>query len=60
MLHVHARYYVRELRIKAYSQLLESYRSVTVASLCDAFGVDESFLDQCARFPSGIIWAVLS
>jgi 26S proteasome regulatory subunit N7 len=47
LLHIHTRYYVRELRIKAYSQLLESYRSVTVANLCNAFGVDETFLDKC-------------
>ena len=41
----HTRYYVREMRIKAYAQLLESYRSVTMASLSSAFGVSEAWLD---------------
>ena len=45
ILEKHARYYVREMRIKAYAQLLESYRSVTLKSLADAFGVGESFLE---------------
>lgn len=47
LLSVHARYYVREMRIKAYAQLLESYRSVTMKNLCDAFGVGEEFMDAC-------------
>lgn len=46
VLAVHSRFYVREMRIKAYSQLLESYRSVTLASLASAFGVSESFIDS--------------
>lgn len=46
ILEKHARYYVREMRIKAYSQLLESYRSVTLRSLADAFGVGEGFLER--------------
>ena len=41
----HARYYVREMRVKAYSQLLESYRSLGVGSLSEAFGVSEEFMD---------------
>ena len=45
LLSQHTRYYVREMRIKAYAQLLESYRSVTMASLCTAFGVNEPWLD---------------
>lgn len=45
LLSTHTRYYVREMRIKAYAQLLESYRSVTMASLCAAFGVSETFMD---------------
>ena len=45
VLEKHARYYVRELRIKAYAQFLESYKSVTLRSLADAFGVGESFLE---------------
>ncbi|KAM0748303.1 proteasome 26S subunit [Meredithblackwellia eburnea MCA 4105] len=51
LLSVHSRYYVREMRIKAYAQLLESYRSVTMGNLCAAFGVSESFIDaDLSRF----------
>ncbi|NXD32644.1 PSMD6 ATPase, partial [Spelaeornis formosus] len=51
LLSVHARYYTRELRIKAYAQLLESYRSVTLNSLASAFGVSTQWLDaDLARF----------
>ncbi|GAA5905078.1 hypothetical protein JCM6882_002434 [Rhodosporidiobolus microsporus] len=51
LLSPHARYYTRELRIKAYAQLLESYRSVTLESLAAAFGVSTQWLDaDLARF----------
>ncbi|KAG1762802.1 proteasome non-atpase regulatory subunit 6 [Suillus placidus] len=33
----HTRYYVREMRILAYSQLLESYRSLTLETLTVTF-----------------------
>jgi 26S proteasome regulatory subunit N7 len=46
VLHEHARYYVREMRIKAYTQLLESYRSMTIGNLADAFGVGESYIEK--------------
>ncbi|XP_077541542.1 regulatory particle non-ATPase 7 [Haemaphysalis longicornis] len=47
----HARFYVREMRILAYSQLLESYRSLTLQYMADAFGVTVAFIDQeLARF----------
>lgn len=42
----HAAYYIRELRIMAYSQLLQSYRSVTLASMAQIFGVSVEFVDQ--------------
>ena len=45
LLSVHARYYVREMRIKAYSQLLESYRSVTMKNLSASFGMSQGFID---------------
>lgn len=45
ILSVHAKYYTRELRIKAYGQLLESYSSVTVDNLSAAFGVTSEWLD---------------
>lgn len=46
LLSLHAHYYVREMRIKAYSQLLESYRSLTLKYMSDAFGVGEDFIDR--------------
>ncbi|XP_069793249.1 26S proteasome non-ATPase regulatory subunit 6 [Narcine bancroftii] len=42
----HYRYYVREMRILAYSQLLESYRSLTLTYMAEAFGVGAEFIDQ--------------
>ena len=42
----HARYYVREMRIKAYSQLLESYKTLTLERMCRSFGVSEAFMDR--------------
>lgn len=39
------------MRILAYAQLLESYRSLTLDSLATAFGVSTSFIDvDLARF----------
>lgn len=46
LLSPHARFYVREMRILAYSQLLESYRSLTLDSLAGAFGVSVEFVDR--------------
>ncbi|XP_053377033.1 26S proteasome non-ATPase regulatory subunit 6-like [Mercenaria mercenaria] len=45
-LNPHYRYYVREMRIVAYNQLLESYRSLTLEYMADAFGVTIQFIDQ--------------
>ena len=42
----HYRYYVREMRIHAYTQLLESYRSLTLDYMAKAFGVTTGFVDQ--------------
>ncbi|KAF9643433.1 PCI-domain-containing protein [Thelephora ganbajun] len=51
LLSQHTRYYVREMRILAYSQLLESYRSLTLESLSGAFGVSVDFVDnELSRF----------
>ncbi|GAA99530.1 uncharacterized protein L969DRAFT_86792 [Mixia osmundae IAM 14324] len=51
ILYLHTRYYVRELRLKAYAQLLESYRSVTLQNLSKAFNLSEDFLDaDLARY----------
>ncbi|KAG6873412.1 hypothetical protein C0995_015837 [Termitomyces sp. Mi166 len=42
----HAHFYIREMRILAYTQLLESYRSLTLESLSRAFGVGVEFVDN--------------
>ena len=42
----HTRYYIRELRIKAYTQLLESYRSLSLAHMAKSFGVSVEFIDK--------------
>lgn len=47
----HYRFYVREMRILAYSQFLEAYRSVTLSSIAATFGVSVEFMDrELARF----------
>ena len=46
LLSAHYRYYVREMRIVAYSQLLESYSSLTLEYMANAFGVTVHFIDQ--------------
>jgi len=47
----HVKFYCREVRINAYSQLLESYRSVQIRNMAAAFGVSIEFLDaELSRF----------
>ena len=46
LLSSHRKYFVRELRVKAYSQLLESYKSLTLESLARAFGVSVEWIDE--------------
>jgi 26S proteasome regulatory subunit N7 len=41
----HHRYFLREARVTAYGQFLQSYKSVTTASMAAAFAVSEEFLD---------------
>ncbi|XP_044758701.1 26S proteasome non-ATPase regulatory subunit 6 [Coccinella septempunctata] len=45
-MNAHYRFYVREMRILAYTQLLESYRSLTLQYMAEAFGVSVAFIDQ--------------
>jgi 26S proteasome regulatory subunit N7 len=45
LLYRHTAYYVREMRIIAYNQLLVSYKSLTLQSMAASFGVTESFID---------------
>jgi len=50
-LSLHACYLIKELRILAYTQYLDAYRSVVVESMAKAFGVSEAFLDvELSRF----------
>lgn len=44
--HPHYRFYVREMRVLAYTQLLESYRSLTLQYMAEAFGVTVDYIDQ--------------
>ncbi|CAO1430783.1 unnamed protein product [Diamesa hyperborea] len=51
MAHPHYRFFVREMRILAYTQQLESYRSLTLVSMATAFGVSVAYIDaELARF----------
>nr|KJB51170.1 hypothetical protein B456_008G204800 [Gossypium raimondii] len=45
-LHLHFRFYMREIRTVVYSQFLESYKSVTIEAMAKAFGVTVEFIDQ--------------
>ncbi len=49
LLSPHARFYVREMRILAYNQLLQSYRSLTLDSMARSFGVSIEFIDKCVN-----------
>ena len=42
----HCHFIIRELRIKAYAQLLESYRSLSLTAMADTFGVTDAFIDR--------------
>lgn len=50
----HANYYIREMRRKAYAQLLESYKALSLKSMAEAFGVSVEFLDNdlCKFIPN--------
>lgn len=53
-LNEHRTWYIREMRLLAYSQLLQSYRVVSLKSMASDFGVSVDFLDKdLARFISG-------
>lgn len=45
-LRVHGNYFMREMRCKAYAQLLESYKSLSLKSMARNFNVTEEFLDD--------------
>ncbi|KAK9890051.1 hypothetical protein WA026_008858 [Henosepilachna vigintioctopunctata] len=46
LFHPHYRYYVREMKVLAYSQLLESYRSLTLSYMSEQFGVSIDYIDE--------------
>jgi 26S proteasome regulatory subunit N7 len=49
----HVAAYVRHLRVRAYGQFLEAYKSVTLDGIASAFGVTTAFIDaELARFIS--------
>lgn len=51
MANPHYRFFVREMRILAYTQLLESYRSLTLPYMAEAFGVTVDYIDaELSRF----------
>ena len=45
-LHEHRGWFVREMRLRAYQQLLQSYRVVGLGSMAKDFGVSIDFLDR--------------
>ncbi|CAG9943745.1 unnamed protein product [Clonostachys rosea f. rosea IK726] len=50
-LHEHKNWFIREMRLRAYQQLLQSYRVVGLDSMANDFGVTVEFLDRdLARF----------
>ncbi|PVH14968.1 uncharacterized protein CXQ87_005247 [Candidozyma duobushaemuli] len=53
-LKTHANYFMREMRCKAYAQLLESYKSLSLKSMARNFSVSEEFLDAdlCKFIPN--------
>lgn len=42
----HSNYYIRELRVRAYAQLLESYKSLSLKSMAEQFQISVEFLDS--------------
>lgn len=42
----HYRYYIREIRVVAFTQFLEPYMSVTLESMASEFGITVDFLDR--------------
>jgi len=42
----HQKFFLREIRIVAYSQFLQSYKSVTLKSMAQSFGISDEFLDN--------------
>lgn len=45
-LSLHASYYLKKIRLRAYDQFLQSYQSVKLETMANAFGVSIEFLDS--------------
>ncbi|CAG9858221.1 unnamed protein product [Phyllotreta striolata] len=46
LLHPHYQHYVREMKIKAYDQLLSTYISVNISYMGEQFGVSEEYIED--------------
>lgn len=45
-LNTHSNYFIKEMRLVAYKQYLESFKSVTIENMARAFGVSADFIDK--------------
>uniref|UniRef100_A0A1B6LTI9 26S proteasome non-ATPase regulatory subunit 6 n=1 Tax=Graphocephala atropunctata TaxID=36148 RepID=A0A1B6LTI9_9HEMI len=51
LLHPHYRHYVQEMRLRAYKQILQAYRSLSLEYMANSFGVTTEFVErEVARF----------
>ncbi|XP_075211417.1 regulatory particle non-ATPase 7 [Lycorma delicatula] len=51
LLHPHYRHYVQEMRLRAYKQILQAYRSLSLDYMAESFGVTSEFIErEVARF----------
>ncbi|CDK24637.1 unnamed protein product [Kuraishia capsulata CBS 1993] len=57
----HASYYMREIRVRAYAQLLESYKSLSLKSMAEHFQIPADFLDAdlCKFIPNNKLNCVI-
>ena len=42
----HYNYYINEMRVKVYSQFLQSYKTVTMDNMAKVFGISTNFIDR--------------
>jgi 26S proteasome regulatory subunit N7 len=42
----HATFIIKEMRIRAYAQLLQSYSSLALSTMAESFGVSVDFMDR--------------
>lgn len=46
LLATHTQYIIKEMRVRAYSQMLQAYKSLSLTYMARSFGVTESFIDR--------------